>query len=82
MPPKRFDHHRARAGRIDHTLLDIAWRPEVDFASGLTAYYSKCEAHHRRLADAAYREWQEYLSLAERYRLLAEDAAAVERLLA
>lgn len=82
MPLEHFDHHQARAGRIDHTLLDIAWRPEVDFVSGLTAFYSKGEAHHRRLADAAYRAWQEYLSLAERYRLLAEEAAKAERLVA
>ena len=56
-------------------MLDIAWRPGLDFAS---ASYAKREAHHRKLADAAFREWQAYFGLAEKYRLLAEKAAAVE----
>jgi hypothetical protein len=82
MSPEYLDYHRARASRTDHTMLEIAWRPGVDFASGLTAYYVKLETHHRKLAHTAYREWEECFSLAERYRLLAAEAAAVEKLAA
>lgn len=63
-------------------MLDIAWRPGVDFAAGMTAYYAQREAHHRKLADAAHRDWQELYGLAEKYRLLADEAAAVEKLAA
>jgi hypothetical protein len=63
-------------------MFDTAWKPGVDFASGLSAYYVRREAHYRRLADAAYSEWQEQSLLAGRYRLLAEKAALSERLAA
>ena len=46
-------------------MLDKAWRSGVDFAAGMTAYYAQREAHHRKLADAAHRDWQELHSLAE-----------------
>jgi hypothetical protein len=63
-------------------MMEIAGRPGVDFASGLAAYYRGREAHERQLAAAAFREWQAYFGLAERYRLLAEEAALSERLAA
>lgn len=55
-------------------MFGLAWRTGMDSASRLTAYYAKREAHNRKLADAAYREWKEYFSLAEKYRLLCEEA--------
>ena len=61
-------------------MLDSDWRPGVDFAAGMTAYYARREAHHRKLGDAAHRDWQEHHGLAEKYRLLADQAAAVENL--
>lgn len=63
-------------------MFDTAWRPGVDFAAGLTAFYAKREAHHRKLADAAHREWQEHFDLALKYSLLAEEAAVAENLAA
>ena len=63
-------------------MFDTAWRPGLDFAAGLTAFYAKREAHHQKLADAAHREWEEHFDLAEKYRLLAEEAAAAESLAA
>ena len=81
MSSEQPDYCRVRAGRVDRVVLDIAWQPGVPFASGLTAYYAKAEAHHRKLADAAHREWEEYSNLAKRYRLLAEKAAATEQVI-
>ena len=54
----------------------------VDFRAGLTAYYRGREAHVREMAAAAHREWQEYIDLAEWYRLLADEAALSEGLAA
>ena len=63
-------------------MFDASWRPGVDFASGMTAYYASREAHHRKRADAAYREWQEQVGLTQKYGQLAAKAAAEENLAA
>lgn len=81
MATTQAGRYRARAGRPDQAILDVAWQPGVALGSGLTAYYCEVEAHHRKVADAAYREWEEFSDLAKRYRLLAEKAAATDQVL-
>jgi hypothetical protein len=63
-------------------MFSTTWGPGLDFTAGMTAYYRGREAHVRKLAAAAHREWQEYIELAEWYRLLAEKAALSEGLAA
>ena len=60
-------------------MFDRSWHPGVDFVSGLTAYYERREAHHRQIAEALNREWQEEFGLAAKYRRLAAQAAVDEK---
>jgi hypothetical protein len=55
-------------------------RLQVSEFIGLAAYYSRREAYFREQAEAALVEAQEYEVIAERYRRLADEAAAAEGL--
>ena len=59
-------------------MNDGAFQDGQDFSARLTAHYSRREAHHQKLANAAYLEWKEHVRLAERYRVRAEEAVQVE----
>ena len=59
-------------------MVDTVWQPSVDVASGMAAYYREREAHERKLAKAAYRQWQEHFGQEEKFRILAETAEAIE----
>ena len=67
-------------GRKVQAMPDIGWRPALEIATGMAAYYRVREEHERKLAQAAYGQWQEYAGLAEKYRRLAEKAAFSEGL--
>ena len=60
-------------------MVDTVWQPSVDVASGMAAYYREREAHERKLAKAAYRQWQEHFGQEEKFRILAETAESIER---